>query len=127
MSDVLRLAESECARARISMAGLVDGDLAADQSAWLRGHLESCSACRAVLAGFVEIDRGVTAWGQRLGQENPPPAGAREQLAARLGSRPARRRASRWIPAAAAALAAALALAAIVRHATLRPGIVPGS
>ena len=57
----------------------------------MRAHAERCAECRAVLAEFIEIDSELTGWGQRLGRENPPPAGAREQLAARLGSRPVRR------------------------------------
>lgn len=113
MSEVVQLPESECVHAQIGMAGLTDGDLAEDQTIWLRGHLERCAECRAVFARFAGIDGELTGWGERLGRENPPPAGAREQLAARLGSTPVRRRASRWILVAAAGLAAALVLALI--------------
>jgi hypothetical protein len=113
MSEVLHLPESDCARALVWIAGLMDGDLASDQSAWLLGHLERCAECRIALARFAEIDKELTGWGQRLGRENPPPAAAREQLSARL-ARSSRRQAGLWIPAAAATIAAALALAVIV-------------
>ena len=113
MSHFLHLPESDCARALVSIAGLIDGDLAADQSAWLLGHLERCAECRIALARFAEIDNELTGWGQRLGRENPPPVDAREQLSARLAPS-SRRQASLWIPAAAATIAAALALAVIV-------------
>jgi hypothetical protein len=126
MSDVLHLPEPECARVRAAMAGFLDGDLDADRAAWLHGHLESCVGCRGVLAGFIEIDRALTGWGQRLGRENPPPAEAREQLAAGLGSRASHRpgswNAKYWKPAAIAALAAVLAIAAIVSAVTPRAG-----
>jgi len=114
MSKVAHWPESECARARNAMAGLVDGDLAADQSTWLSGHLELCAECRSVLAGFVAIDGELAGWRQRQERENPPAAGAREQLAARLGSRTVSRRPVYWNPAAAAAFAAVLAIAVIV-------------
>jgi anti-sigma factor RsiW len=111
MSEDLHLPESECARAHGLLAEFVDGGLAAGSATWLRGHLEACAECRAALARFAEIDSELTGWGERLCVQNPPPVGAREQLAARLASLPARRRAFRWIPAAA--IAAALAIAVI--------------
>jgi Putative zinc-finger len=120
MSEVLHLPESDCARAGGLFAEFVDGSLADGQAAWLRGHLEACAECRAALAGFTEIDSELTGWGERLDLQNPPPAGAREQLAARLAALPARRHVMGWIPAAAAAVAAAIAaalvLAAIMPH-----------
>src|SRR3954454_13397503 len=114
MNEVLRWPESECARVRNSLASLLDGDLAEDQSAWPREHLRACADCRAVLAGFEEIDRELAGWGERLGSGNPPRANAREQLAARLGSRPASRRPAYWKPAAVAAFAAVLVIAVIL-------------
>ena len=113
MNEVLHLPESKCARALEMLSRFMDGDLTAEQSAWFGGHLEACVECRAAVARFAEIDSELTGWGQRLGRRNPPPPDARERLAARLGSRAARRRAIRWMPAAAAAIAAALALATI--------------
>jgi hypothetical protein len=113
MSEILRLPESECARARGMLCRFVDGDLTPEQSAWLNGHLEACAECAAELARFAGIDSELTGWGQRVELQNPPPPGARNQLATRLGSIPVRRRAIRWIPAAAAVIAAALALATI--------------
>jgi len=113
MSEAWDLPEGECARAHGMLAQFVDDELAAGQATWLRGHLEACAECRVLLAGFVEIDSELTGWGQQLGLQNPPAAGAREQLAARMASIPIRRRAVRWMPAVAAAIAAALVLAAI--------------
>jgi hypothetical protein len=126
MSEALHLPESECARAHSTLAQFVDDDLAVGEAAWLRVHLEACAECRAALAAFAGIDSELTGWGQRLGLRNPPPPGAREQLAARLAALPARRRATRWMPAAsaavAAAIAAALVLTAIAPHKKLPAG-----
>jgi hypothetical protein len=120
MSEAWDLPEGECARAHGLLAQFVDDDLAAGQATWLRGHLEACAECRVLLAGFVEIDSELTGWGRQLGLQNPPAAGAREQLAARMASIPIRRRAVRWMPAGlvagAAAIAAALVLAAMAPH-----------
>jgi hypothetical protein len=117
MSELLHLPESECVRALGMLAQFVDGDLAAEQSPWLDEHLEACADCRATLAGFKEIDSELIGWGQSLSLQNPPPADAREQLAARLVALPVRRRAVRWMPAAgAAAVAAALVIAVIAPH-----------
>jgi anti-sigma factor RsiW len=124
MSEVLHLPESECARVHGLLALFVDDGLAVEQSAWLRGHLEACAECRAALARFTAIDSELAGWGERLGLQNPPPPGAREQLAARLASLPAQRRAIRWMSARSAAsaaavaalIAAALALAVIAPH-----------
>jgi hypothetical protein len=74
--------------------------------------LKACAECGAALAGFAQIDGELIGWGRGLGLQNPPPSNAREQLAAKLGSLSAPRRAIRWAPAAA--LAAAVALAVIV-------------
>src|SRR2546423_7855567 len=104
MSEVLRLPESECARALGMLSQFADGDLAADQSAWLGGHLAECAECRVAQAGFAEIDGQLTGWGQQLGLRNRPPADARAQLAVRLGPVSAGRRAMRWKPVAAAAI-----------------------
>jgi hypothetical protein len=124
MSEVLHLPESECARVQGLLAQFVDDDLAVGEATWLRGHLEACAECRVWLAGFAGIDRELTGWGERLGLRNPPPAGAREQLAARLASLPDRRREIRWMPAAAAAVAAAIA-AALVLTAIAPPKKLP--
>jgi anti-sigma factor RsiW len=111
MSEALHL---ECARAQGLLALHVDGDLGADDSAWLRGHLTDCAKCRTALAAFAEIDTELTGWGHGLGWRTPPPLSARDRLAGRLRAPAARRRTMRWIPAAAAAIAAGLALLAIV-------------
>jgi anti-sigma factor RsiW len=120
MSDVLHLPESECARVHGLLAQFVDDDLTVGEAKWLRGHVEACTECRGLLAAFAGIDSELTGWGERLGLRNPPPAGEREQLAARLTSLPARGRTIRWMPASAAAvaaaIAAALALAVIAPH-----------
>lgn len=119
MREVLHLSESECARAHSLLPQFVDGDLTVEQSEWLDGHLEACAECRAVLAGFVEIDSELTGWGQRLGWQNPPRPDPREQLAVRLGSLSARHRAIPWMPTAtaiAAAVALAVALTVIAPH-----------
>src|SRR5580698_187608 len=116
MSEILHLPESDCARVLGMLAQFVDGDLAAEQSAWLDEHVKACAQCRAALAGFQEIDSELIGWGKRLSLQNLAPAGAREQLAAKLVALPARRRA-RWMSAAAAAaIAAVLAIAMIVPH-----------
>jgi predicted anti-sigma-YlaC factor YlaD len=114
MSETLHL---DCARAQGLLALNVDGDLGMDDSAWLRRHLADCPECRTALAAFAEIDSELTDWGHKLGWWSPAPVDAREQLASRLRA-PARNRARRWIPAAAAAIAAGLALLAILpKHA----------
>jgi predicted anti-sigma-YlaC factor YlaD len=107
MSETLHL---ECARAQGLLALHVDGDLGADDSAWLHGHLTDCAKCRAALAAFAEIDSELSGWGERLSWRNPPRGDAREQLVSRLGAPAARRRVTRWIPVAAAAIAAGIAL-----------------
>src|ERR1700722_10067387 len=116
MSEALPIPESECARVRGFLAQFVDDDVTAGEALWLRAHLGGCAECGAMLAGFVEIDSELTGWGQQLGVRNPPPAGAREQLAASMAPLPGRRRPMRWMPAAAAAIAAALVLAVMAPH-----------
>jgi hypothetical protein len=116
MSKALPIPQSECARAHGMLALFVDDDLAAGEANWLRGHLEGCAECRILLAGFVEIDSELTGWGRQLSLRNPPPAGAREQLAARLAPVSSPRTAMRWLPAAAILLAAALVLASMMPH-----------
>lgn len=115
MSETLHL---ECARAQGLLALHVDGDLGADDSAWLRGHLTDCAKCRIALTAFAEIDSELSGWGQKLSWRNPPLVDARARLASRLRAPAGRRRAMRWIPAAAAAaIAAGLVLMAILpRH-----------
>jgi predicted anti-sigma-YlaC factor YlaD len=90
----------------------VDGDLTAEQSAWIRGHLETCTECRAARSALVEMERELAGWAGHLSGRSPSPPDAREKLAARLAG--PGRRAIFWIPAAAALLAAAVALAVIV-------------
>jgi len=114
MSEACRLPQSECARAHGLLAQFVDDDLAAVESTWLRGHLEACAECRAEAAAFAGIDSELTAWGQRLNLQNPPPPGAREQLAAKLTHLPNRSRAIRWISAGSVAVAAAIAAMLVV-------------
>ena len=114
MSETLHL---ECARAQGLLALHVDGDLGMDDSAWLRGHLTDCPKCRTAMTAFAEIDGELASWGQRLAWRNPLPVDARERLASRLRTPAAGRRAMRWIPVAAAAIAAGLVLLAILpRH-----------
>ena len=76
MSETLHL---ECARAQGLLALHVDGDLGADDSAWLRGHLTDCAKCRTALTAFAEIDSELSGWGQRLSWRNPPPVDARAE------------------------------------------------
>jgi len=114
MSEALHLPEFECARALGMIARFVDRDLAAAESAWFGEHLEDCAECRAALLAFAEMDCELTAWGKGLGRQNPPAAGAREQLAARVK----RRRNIIWLPAAIGAVAAAVALVLIMPHRT---------
>jgi anti-sigma factor RsiW len=83
---------SECVRARASMAGFVDCDLEGDESDWLRAHVDGCAECRVALAGFVEMDRKLNAWGEGMAREHPAPAGERERLSLRLGQPRVRRR-----------------------------------
>jgi predicted anti-sigma-YlaC factor YlaD len=111
MSEIENL---ECTRAQGLLASYVDGDLEADDSAWLDGHLTDCAKCGAALAAFSAFDSELTGWGRKLSRWNPRPLDARERLAGRIGERAARRRTIRWIPAAAAAIAAALGMLAIV-------------
>jgi predicted anti-sigma-YlaC factor YlaD len=111
MSEIVNL---ECARAQGLLASYVDGDLGADDSAWLGGHLTDCAKCRAALAAFSAFDSELTGWGRKLSRWNPPPVDARGRLAGRIRERAGRRRAMRWIPAAAAAIAAGLGLLAIM-------------
>jgi hypothetical protein len=116
MSEALHLPEPECARAHDLLALFVDDELAAGEARWLRGHLETCAECRLLLARVVEIDSELTGWGRQLGLRNPPLAGARSQLLTRMASLPIGRRAVRWMPATAAAIAAALALVVMTAH-----------
>ena len=104
---------SECGRARASMAGFADGDLRADESDWLRAHLEGCAQCRGALAEFLEMDRKLNAWGERMARECPPPAGERGRLALRLEREGVQRR-TPWTTVAVVAAAAGLMLLAIV-------------
>jgi predicted anti-sigma-YlaC factor YlaD len=110
MSEIFDI---DCARAQGLLASYVDGDLGKDDSAWLGGHLTDCAKCRAALAAFSAVDSELTGWGRKLSRWNPPPVDARERLAGRLRERGTRRRAIRWIPAAAAAIAAGLGTLAI--------------
>jgi anti-sigma factor RsiW len=110
MSEILDI---DCARAQGLLASYVDCDLAADDSAWLSGHLADCSKCSATLAMFSAFDSELTGWGRKLSRLNPPPMDARERLEGRIRERTTRRRAIRWIPAAAAVIAAGLGILAI--------------
>ena len=117
MSEILHLPESSARAPSDMLSQFVDGDLAAEQSAWLGTHLDTCTECAAALAAFMRIDRELTAWGESLNSRNPPPPGAREQLAAKLALPSATRKATRWMPAAVVAvIAAGLVLAVIAPH-----------
>jgi anti-sigma factor RsiW len=109
MSDVL-----ECGRVLEMLPRWADGELAAEEISWLNGHVAGCAGCAAALAEFAAIDAQLAGWGQRMARQNPPLRDARERLAARLMPIPARLATIRWMPAAAAALAAAVVLAAIM-------------
>ncbi len=111
MSDVLQW---DCAWAQSLMTQHVDGDLEPEESARLATHLAQCGECSAALARLTAIDSELTGWGRRLSRVHPPPADARERLAAAMRARSAGRHSMRWVPAAATAIAAALALLAIV-------------
>jgi len=114
MNDVFDFPDTDCSRARNSMAEFVDGDLAFEQAAWLRKHLQGCEECHAALSRFQQIDADLMAWGRRLDCENPPPAFERLELAARMlppASFKSRPRSLKWVPVAALAAAAAIALA----------------
>ena len=104
---------SECGRARASMAGFADGDLRADESDRLRAHLEGCAQCRGALAEFLEMDRKLNAWGERMARECPPPAGERGRLGLRLEREGVQRR-TPWTTVAVVAAAAGVMLFAIV-------------
>ena len=112
---------TDCARALGMLAQFVDNDLAMEQAAWLKTHVAGCAGCSAALAGVEKIDSQLIAWGQYLERQSPPPAGAREELAARMVTVPVRRQVTRWIPAAAAAavIAAAVGLMPIAPRRTL--------
>jgi len=120
MSEASRMPDPECARAHGLLAEFADDDLPASQAAWLCGHLEACAQCRAALAEFAEIDRELNGWGRQLSLRNPPPGGAREQLAAKMASPAARRTPMRWIPAAAIAAA----LLVVVTMPNRKPAVV---
>lgn len=109
MNEILHLPGPECARAHELLSKFVDGELAAEQLAWLSRHMELCAKCHADLAKFRAIDSELTGWGRQLAVRNPPPPDAREQLAASIS--PARRP---WAIRLMLAAAAAMALAAIV-------------
>jgi hypothetical protein len=110
MSEVLDLPDSECSRALGLLCRAADDELTAEQSAWLAGHMETCRDCNAASARLNKIDRQLMGWGERLSRQNPPQPEARTRLGAKLGRSDFRERATRWIPAAAAAIAAALLL-----------------
>jgi len=103
------------------LSRFVDGELSAEESAWLGGHLEACGECRAAMAGLSAIDDELTAWGQRLGAENPPRADALERLAASLAALATPCPTSYWRAGAGVAIAAGLALAIVWPRQELPP------
>jgi anti-sigma factor RsiW len=106
------------------MTAFVDGDLASEQSAWLRSHLEACDECRGMLARLIEIDRELTDWGERWVRENPAPSGERERLTARLV--PALKQPLRRNMSMALAIAAVLTLA-VALSVTMQKKITTGN
>jgi len=112
---------NDCSRALALMPEYVDGSAVAEQSDWMRLHLESCAGCREALTLIVETDGELVAWGQSLERANPPAPEARDQLAARIDLFSARHRRVRWVPIAAA-LAAGLVFMIIIPRRSPSPG-----
>ena len=86
MSEVLHAPEPECARAVEMLPQFVDGD-----SGWgaIRMARRPSGSVREMPRGAGRVYGNrlrIIGWGQRLGVRNPPPADAREQLAARLSA-----------------------------------------
>lgn len=113
MIEIVRL---DCLRARSLLARYVDGELGAEDCEVLRGHRAQCAECRASLAAFAEMDSVLTGWGRELGSWTPARADARERLASQMGALGARRRAIRFVPAIATAIAAGVVLLTILPH-----------
>jgi len=109
---------SDCSQALDLIPDYLDGVITAEQSGWMRLHLESCDECRNALARVAEIDGELLAWGESRELQNPPASEARGQLSARIHSLTIRQRRIRWMPIAAAALAAGFALMVIGPHRT---------
>lgn len=103
-----------CRDVRSRIWAFLDGELSADQAASVRGHLDACPDCRAVMGGervFLERVAGA-------GEEEAPPQ-LRSRVAAILDSAveaapervvPIARRRAAWWPAVAVAAAAVVAL-----------------
>src|SRR5688572_18270520 len=113
-----------CGDVRSRIWAYLDDELAADQAASVRGHLDTCPDCRAVVAG----ERGFLERVARAGEEQAP-AHLKSRVAAILDSAvatperviPISRRSTAWWPAVAVAAAAmvAIVLLALPRE---RPG-----
>jgi hypothetical protein len=108
---------NDCSQTKTLLMLAADGELAPEQMAWLKRHVESCPACHAERMRFQEFDRDLGVYGDLLSRQNPPRtdrlAGLPPQTAAPQGRV---RAAIVWIPQLAAALAAVLFLGAIVVH-----------
>ena len=103
-----------CGDVRSRIWAYLDDELAADQSASVRGHLDTCPDCRAVVAG----ERGFLERVARAGEEQAP-AHLKSRVAAILDSAvepaperavPIARRSTAWWPAVAVAAAAVVAI-----------------
>jgi mycothiol system anti-sigma-R factor len=114
-----------CSDVRSRIWAYLDDELAADQAASVRGHLNACPDCRAVVAG----ERGFLERVARAGEEQAP-AHLKSRVAAILDSAaepaperviPIATRSTAWWPAVAVAAAAvvAIVLLALPRE---RPG-----
>ena len=100
------------------LSALADGELAADESAAVRGHLQQCPACRAELAGLESVRRAVR-WAMVPAL---PDSFERELLQSGAASVALRRRAAVAVAAVAAAVAT-VAIAAFPREPSTAPRV----
>ena len=105
--------DSECHRAVGIAVRFADGDLAADELAWLNGHIKRCTGCADALRWFAEVESALRELGQGISRDHPVSADAKGRLAARIGSDVAVRRAA--YPALAAAVVIAVALVILLK------------
>jgi predicted anti-sigma-YlaC factor YlaD len=108
---------SDCNQTKTLLMLAADGELAADEIAWLERHAASCPVCHAEQMRFRELDRDLGAYGDLLWRQNEPRRGVPADLPHRVAApKGGVRAAIRWIPQLAAALAAVVVLGVLLAH-----------
>lgn len=96
---------NDCSQTKTLLMLAADGELDAEQTARLEGHVELCAACQLEQARFRELDRDLSAYGDFLEQVAPVAMPRRRVFGL-----------ARWVPVMAAGLAAVLFLGVILVH-----------